>query len=379
MHILVNGIPLNGLVTGISRYVRCLYQEIQRIEGIKLTFFSSGKTFSYIPPPPDPKQWAIKTDLIWKLPDPIVTGIRAFFWLNYERNLKKIISHNKYHLYHETTFFPPAIDKVPVVFSLYDLSLLKYKDCHPKERVWFFNLFFKRRLSYAKHIITISEFLRQEIITELKISPRKVSAIPLAPSPIFYPRTDAQINSVLHQFKLPSEYILFVGTIEPRKNLILVLKALKIMKIKIPLVIAGWKGWGEKQLKNTLKELKLEKQVFLTGYIDNNALACLYSGAQAFVYPSIYEGFGLPVLEAMACGCPVICSNKASLPEVAGEAAFYFDPYNPESLASLLEEILTNTKTRYALIRAGLNRAKQFSWKKTALKTIKVFKQVAGV
>ena len=377
MHILVNGIPLNGLVTGISRYVRCLYEEIQKIEGIKLAFFTSGQPISNIPSPPDPKKWTLKTDLIWKLPDPIVTGIRAFFWLNYERNLKKVINHNKYHLYHETTFFPPAVDKVPVVFSLYDLSLLKYKDYHPKERVWFFKLFFKRRLSYATHIITISEFLREEIITELKFPPSKVSAIPLAPSIIFYPRTNEQINSVLNQFKLPSEYILFVGTIEPRKNLVLLLEALKIMKTKVPLVIAGWKGWGEKQLKRKLKELGLEKQVFLTGYVDNNTLACLYSGAQAFVYPSLYEGFGLPVLEAMACGCPVICSNKASLPEVAGEAALYIDPYNPESLANTLERLLTDTEMRKAFVKAGLKRTKQFSWQKTALKTIEVFKQVS--
>jgi alpha-1,3-rhamnosyl/mannosyltransferase len=122
----------------------------------------------------------------------------------------------------------------------------------------------------------------------------------------------------------------------------------------------------------------LEKRIILTGYVDEPTLACLYSGASAFVYPSLYEGFGLPVLEAMACGCPVVCSNRASLPEVAGDAAIQIDPHDPEALAHSLEKVLHDSDLRNRLITAGLQRARLFSWKKTASETLDIFKRAAG-
>lgn len=169
-----------------------------------------------------------------------------------------------------------------------------------------------------------------------------------------------------------------MGTLEPRKNLQLLIKALSMLRSDIPLLLAGWSGWGERNWWDEIERLGLKKRVILTGYVDELSLARLYAGASAMVYPSFYEGFGLPVLEAMASGCPVICSNCASLPEVAGEGAIQVDPHDPEALGHSLEKVLYDSELRSGLVAAGLQRAGLFSWKKTASQTLDIFTLVAG-
>ena len=163
-----------------------------------------------------------------------------------------------------------------------------------------------------------------------------------------------------------------------RKNLPLLIKALKMAKTKIPLIIAGWEGWGEKSWMVEIERLGLQQRVFIRGYVDDEDLARLYSGARALVYPSMYEGFGLPLLEAMACGCPVICSNAASLPEVAGNAAALFDAHDPEALAREIDRLIDESEFRNGLIRKGFDRSAQFNWGKSAQKTVDVFRKVSG-
>jgi alpha-1,3-rhamnosyl/mannosyltransferase len=142
------------------------------------------------------------------------------------------------------------------------------------------------------------------------------------------------------------------------------------------LILAGWQGWGGPDWESDLERLKLRERVVCTGYVDEEALACLYSGAAAFVYPSWYEGFGLPVLEAMACGCPVICSNTSSLPEVAGDAAILIDPRDVEGLANALDTVLDDSALQQSLAQLGLKKAAEFSWENTALRTLEVFANV---
>ena len=139
------------------------------------------------------------------------------------------------------------------------------------------------------------------------------------------------------QYNLTGEYLLFVGSLEPRKNLPLLIQAMQLCNTNISLLIVGWEGWGDKSWMQTIRESGLTQRIILTGYVDDETLACLYSGASAFVYPSLYEGFGLPILEAMACGCPVICSDVASMPEVAGDAAIRIDPASAEDLAAAID------------------------------------------
>jgi alpha-1,3-rhamnosyl/mannosyltransferase len=144
----------------------------------------------------------------------------------------------------------------------------------------------------------------------------------------------------------------------------------------ISLVLVGWEGWGDKSWMETIRHAGLQKRIVFTGYVDDEILACLYSGATAFVYPSLYEGFGLPILEAMACGCPVICSNTASMPEVAGDAAALIDPCNPEELAFAIEALTGDREMRLEQIQKGLCRAAEFSWRRTADMTVNIYKKV---
>ena len=373
MKIIVNALPLTGLQTGIGRYVRFLYQELEKL-GVEIFYFN-GCLIRKMPDPPRADMWAKRTDLLWKLPWPVLVGMRAIFWLRFERELNRCLKGLQKAVYHETTFFP-AKCKIPQVFSLYDLSLITCPRNHPRERVFFFNLFFKRRLGYANHIITISEFIRREAITRLFLKPEDITSIHLAPSPFFKPASAEAVRKVLAKYKLPEEYLLFVGTIDPRKNLVLVLRALAILEKPVPLVIAGWKGWGYHELREFVLKLKLQERLRILNYVPDEDLVALYTGARAFLYPSLYEGFGLPILEAMACGCPVICARTSSLPEVAGEAAILVDPFSPKELAEAIEQVITREDIRKALIARGFDRVRLFSWEKTARKTLEVFEQV---
>lgn len=378
MNILVNGIPLAGLLTGISRYVRCLYTELQGLPNTSVSYITRSGVSSEMPPQAESVAWSKKTERIWRLPDPVVVGLRVLYWRNFEYRLRRGCRREPFHVYHETAFFPAALEDVPVVYTIYDLSLIKYRSEHPRERRWFFDLFFKRRLPYASHILTISEYVRNEIIDETGLPPHLVTAIPLAADPIFSPRKKSEVAEVLRRRGWPEEYILFVGTLEPRKNLSSLIRALTIAETKIPLILAGWQGWGDKEWMRLINDQKLQRRVFFTGHVDEETLACLYTGASAFVFPSLYEGFGLPILESMACGCPVVCSNAASLPEVAGKAALQVNPTDAEGLAHALDIVLTDSKLRQSMIHQGIERAARFSWKETAVKTLEVFNQVAG-
>jgi O-antigen biosynthesis alpha-1,3-rhamnosyltransferase len=377
MKILVNATPLTNLFTGISRYVSCLYQRLEKNNrDIAVSYITNGMYSQEMPRQTEPAAWVKRTNWIWNLPDFMVTAVRSLYWLQYERRVRKYSSQFNHDLYHETGFVPVAADNMPVIYTLYDLSLLKYSEEHPRERVWFFNLFFKRRLPYAAHIITISEFMRAEMLHELPVTPEQVTAIPLAPDVSFFPRLHEDVAKMLDFNNLPKDYILFVGTLEPRKNLSILIKALALVKSEIPLVLVGWHGWGDKEWFQDVQRLGLEGRVYRTGYIDEETLAGLYSGARIFIYPSFYEGFGLPVLEAMSCGCPVICSRAASLPEVAGDAAIFFNPHSPRELAQAIEGLLGSEQMRLGFAEKGLKRAHTFSWDTTAAKTLDVFKQV---
>lgn len=377
MHILLDAIPLNGLMTGISRYVRSLYLELERLPGVTVHYYAGRSCTRKMPVQTKPGQWMKTTSLVWKLPDPAAFGFRAATWLSYELKVRRLIRRNSFSLYHETAFTPAAVRSIPQVFTLYDLSLMKFREMHPKERVWFSDVFLKRRLDYAAHIITISDFIRSEICDELHLPAEKVTAIPMAPDPFFYPRARQECEGVIEALGLPRDYILFVGTLEPRKNLPLLLKAAECEK-DIPIVLVGWEGWGENRWMEIAKREGLRDRIFTTGHVDEESLACLYSNAMALVFPSLYEGFGLPVLEAMACGCPVICSNVASLPEVAGDAALFIDPYDVEGLAVAIGKMVGDSTLRMDLIQKGLKRAAEFSWERTAKETLEVFRSVVG-
>lgn len=377
MRILVNAIPLKGLLTGISRYVRQLYTEIERLPGVEVHYFDGLRATDRMPGQASPAGWSFFTKAVWKLPDTVVFMLRLITWYNYERRLRAVCRAKCPDIYHETTFFPAALPGVPQVQTIYDLSLVKYPSAHPRERIMYFNFFSKRRMHYAAHWIAISNFVKEEAARFFNIGPGSITSIPLAGAQHFYRRSQEEIKTALSSLALPDRFLLFVGSLEPRKNLPLLMEAVRTAKSTLPLVIAGWEGWGSKEWLQHVRGSSLAARVFLTGYTNDEKLACLYSAAAALVYPSLYEGFGLPVLEAMACGCPVICSNTSSLPEVAGDAAILIDPASKEELARAINLLVGDNEIRKTCIRRGLARSSQFTWQRCAEKTLEVFRSVA--
>ena len=320
-------------------------------------------------------EWLKKFKRHRKLPDFAKFLLQSVGWLSFERRLRHFAGRNRFHVYHETHYVPAAIKDVPQVLTLYDLSLSKFRNQHPRYRVWFSDLFFKRRMKYVSHIITISDFVCSEVCCELGIQRDRVTAIPLAPNPVFHPRGRPEAREIIRNMGLPERFFLFVGTLEPRKNVLQLFKAMAGCKRPVHVVLVGWEGWGDDVL-NVAESWGVQNSVFPTGYVDEEDLACLYSNALALVFPSFYEGFGLPVLEAMACGCPVICSNAASLPEVAGDAALLIDPCSVQDLTEVLEQVANDGNLRKRLSEKGLLRSAEFSWRKAAEKTVAVFQQV---
>ncbi len=378
MDILLDAIPLNELITGISRYVRNLYLQLERLPGVTVYYFDGRSLTKKMPEQTSPDSWIKTTSFVDKFPDPMIFGFKAAAWLNYEIKVRRRIRHGSFDVYHETAFTPSAIKNVPQVITIHDLSLQKFRETHPKERVWFSDFFLKRRLGYTNHVITISDFIRSEICDELHLPGEKVTAIPMAPDPFFFPREGQKARGMVEALGLPQDYILFVGTREPRKNLSLLMKAAAACENDIPIVLVGWEGWGGDPWLEMVKDQGIRNRIFTTGYVDEESLACFYSNALALVFPSLYEGFGLPLVEAMACGCPVICSDAASLPEVAGNAALLIDPYESEDLTVAIDKVINDSALRMDLIQKGFKRAAQFSWERTAKQTLEVFRSVAN-
>jgi glycosyltransferase involved in cell wall biosynthesis len=232
----------------------------------------------------------------------------------------------------------------------------------------------------ADHIITDSASVKREIHEHLGTAEGKVTVVPLAPRRIFQPSNPGEIKETLKRFKVEDRFILFVGTVEPRKNLLTLVRAFdELMRetdLRPQLVIAGQKGWLTDELYKHVEQSALKERVLFTGYISDEDLRALYSACLVSVYPSLYEGFGLPPLEAMACGAPVITSRIPVIMETSEGAAQLIDPTNVEELTSALVELLTSEERRRKLREKGLQRAAEYTWERTAQKTLSVYRNV---
>src|SRR5262249_32246502 len=226
-----------------------------------------------------------------------------------------------YDLYHEPNFIPFPCD-CPTVVTIPDLSVLLHPEWHPADRVAYFEKNFQRGLAQASHFLAISEFGRQEIIRILNIAPARVTRTYMGIRPGLSPLPANQVASALAQLGLPSQYLLFLGTIEPRKNLLRLLKAYcalpQELRTNWPLRLAGGGGWNTSDIADYFHGEARHRGVIHLGYVKDRFLSAVYSGARALVYPSLYEGFGLPPLEMMACGGAVIASKAGALVETSG-------------------------------------------------------------
>jgi alpha-1,3-rhamnosyl/mannosyltransferase len=269
------------------------------------------------------------------------------------------------------------------VATIHDLSHIHYPDFHPRERVRFMERQLPRTLARANRLLTDSEFVRQELVALLGVSPERVTAIPLGVDVCFKPRGAEETGPVVGGYGLaPDRYVLAVATLEPRKNLAGLLRAFSRLPEKLrrryPLALAGGRGWRCGSLESMMHALESAGEVRRLGYVPAGDLPLLYAGATAFAYPSFYEGFGLPPLEAMASGVPVLSSCGSSMSEVVGEAGILVDPHDDEAMVRELARLLEDAELRRNLARKGLDRAAMFSWKNCVLDTVDVYRQVLG-
>jgi len=297
-------------------------------------------------------------------------------------------------------FWAPNINLVPTskgckkVVTFHDLSFVRHPEFFSLKRRFWHKFINPRRLAQeADTIIAVSESTKQDLVELYKVKPGKIKVIYSGVDTrykIFTPPlaeggardTRYKTKKIKNKYHLPNKFILYLGTIEPRKNLIGLIKAYEILmkkflipnsKFLIPkLVIAGTKGWLYENILKTVHQSKYSKDIIFTGFIENEDKPYLYNLASLFVYPSFYEGFGFPPLEAMACGVPAITSNVSSLPEIVGDAGIMVDPYKPGELAWAMEMILSDEKLCQRLSEKGIEQAKKFSWEKCAENTLRV-------
>ncbi len=277
----------------------------------------------------------------------------------------------------------PLVHPRRSVVTVHDLGYLYYPEAHTR---WA-RYYLQRSTSYntraAAHLIADSQATKRDLIEHCQVSDEKITVVYPGYDPQFAPIRDrTRLAAIRERYQIPGPYAIYVGTLQPRKNLTRLLEAFVILGQQleqIHLVIAGKRGWLYKPLFARVQELGLDERVHFTGYVPQDDLPALISGARVFVLPSLYEGFGLPVVEAMACGTPVICSNVSSLPEVTGDAAILVNPHDTAQLAEALGQVLADQQLRNKLASRGLLRASQFSWEKSAQETLRVLETVGSM
>jgi glycosyltransferase involved in cell wall biosynthesis len=284
-------------------------------------------------------------------------------------------------LFHATEHLLPPLQGVPTVLTVHDMIFRLFREHQKALNYWYLNSTMPIYCQRADAIITVSEASKQDILNQYALDPAKVSVIHEAAAPDFSRVSAGQAEEVRSRYGLPEQYLIHVGTIEPRKNLTRLVEALQLLReqgIRIPLVIVGSRGWLYHGFFGRLDELQVRDSVHFPGYVPAADLPLLYGAATAAVVPSLYEGFGLPVLEAMACGIPVASSEAASLREIGGDAACYFEATDVSAMANVIRSVWTQADLREEMRARGLLQAAKFSWERAATETMAVYQQLVG-
>ncbi len=282
-------------------------------------------------------------------------------------------------LLHSPDFIPPFGGRFRSAITIHDLNFIHFPRFLTPESARYYGQIY-RAVERADHIITDSNWTRDDVMDQLKVRPERVTTVHLASNPVYRPITDRrEVRRAVASYGLPADFIIFVGTLEPRKNVPTLLRAFRHLRNgghDVHLAIVGRKGWLYDEIFSTLTELKVAEYVHFLENVPNEDLARLYNAARCLALPSHYEGFGLPPLEAMACGTPVVVSDRASLPEVVGDAGLLVDPDDPEALSAALAQVLGDSELRASLRQRGLMRAGRFSWARAAQETMAVYERV---
>lgn len=282
-------------------------------------------------------------------------------------------------IFHATDHLLPRLRSMRSVFTLHDLSFLTCPETHLPANRWFLRIAVPVFVRRADAVICISEHTRRDAVQHYGLDETKVFVVPEGVDDRFRPVSDEQVAAIRARYSLPEDYILFVGTIEPRKNLIALLEAFRALRSEgreERLVIVGRKGWLHGATFARVRELGLEGEVQFPGYVADEDLPALYRAASVFAFPSLYEGFGLPPLEAMSCGTPVVCSDSSSLPEVCGDAAILVAPRDIRGLTGALRRVLDDTALQRDLRERGVRQAAKFSWRHAATSTVSIYRTI---
>jgi glycosyltransferase involved in cell wall biosynthesis len=295
------------------------------------------------------------------------------------RSQRKAFFSDLFDLYHEPNFIPVPTS-LPIVATVHDLSVLLHPEWHPADRVRWYEEEFSRSLSRVTHIITVSEFTRQQVIRVLGVAHDRVTSVANGPRPEFRPLAREAVDKVLRRRGLTQQYLLYVGTIEPRKNILRLMQAYISLPARLrrdwPLILVGGWGWNINAERAFYEEVAAHEGVRHLGYLPDEDLPALFNGARALVYPSLYEGFGLPPLEMMACGGAVLASNIPPHVEVTGGAAHLIDPEDTEGWREAIAKVILDEDWRQNLCTDAVARAREFSWVRCAQETTEVYRRV---
>ncbi len=353
-------------LSGIGRYVWELTQRIGADPSVEdVAFYRAG---AWIDQPGN-----LLIEGAPKVPRPLIRTPR---WMKHWQQ-RRIASDRLFH--GPNYFLPDGVERG--VVTIHDLSVFRFPETHPAARLQHFERAFASTIARATHIITDSATVRDEVIAYTGVSADSVTAVPLGVAPAFREYSSEALAPLLHDSGLMAgEYALCVSTLEPRKKIAELLHAWRALPGDIrrhwPLAVAGGAGWLSDDLRTAMAQGEREGWVRYLGYVEEAKLPALYAGAALFVYPSIYEGFGLPPVEAMACGVPVIVSNGSCLPEITQGAALLVDPDDQAAFTRALEQGLTDNHWRSQARRAGLGVAASYRWERCASETVAIYKTV---
>ena len=358
-------------MTGIGRYTLQLARHLAQRQEIEELLFSHGRNLlRHVPEPLHQPASISRLRDHFSRYDLLLDGFRKA-----RSHLKaRSIRQRSAHVYHGTNYYLPEFSGKRVV-TIHDLSIFSLPEYHRPDRVRYLQREMLLSLRRANTIVTVSEFSKRQIAERFDWPINRIHVTPLASAEVFHPRSESDLTPFLNRRGLNTYgYCLYIGTIEPRKNLDALLSAYSLLpqplRSRFPLVLAGDPGWNSELLHARIQSAARKGWLHYLDFVPDTQLPALLAGARLFVFPSFYEGFGLPVIEAMASGVPVVCANTSSLPEVAGDAAAMFAPHDVEHLSTLIAAAFEDELWHAKAKTRGLLRAKTFSWERCAELTL---------
>ncbi len=374
------GIDITAALTqggGIGRYTRELVQALVAVDQTNRYHFFSAKPPATLPVPEPLPQAAHVT----YRPAPLDERWLYRLWYRLRLPLPVQWFTGKLDLFHSPDFVLPPVDgRIPTLLTVHDLSFVHYPYVFPERLVRYLNQVVPWSIARATHVLADSEATRNDLLAIWQVPPDKVTVLYSGVHERFRPVRDAEkITAVRQKYQLAEwPYLLSVGTLQPRKNYQMLIRAFAPLAEKVPhhLVISGGRGWLYDEMLAEAARQGIAERVHFIGFVDDADLPALYSEASLFVFPSLYEGFGLPLLEAMGCGTAVLTSNSSSLPEVAGRAAQQLPPDDTAAWTQAIEKLLSDADHRQQLVTAGFAQVKQFSWQESAGQLLKIYAQL---